>query len=180
MIYCTQCGSKLIWQIPECEDRPRHVCEGCGTIHYENPKMVAGTIPESDGKILLCRRAIEPKKGLWTLPAGYLENGESVADCAVRESFEEARVKLGNLEPYTLCNLPFINQVYFFYRAPLINDDFEAGPESLEVELFSMDTIPWQNLAFTVVYEVLRKYRQDQENNLFPFRVLDIHQPESR
>jgi ADP-ribose pyrophosphatase YjhB (NUDIX family) len=110
--------------------------------------MVVGSIPESNGKILLCRRAIEPRLGKWTLPAGYLENGETVSDCAKREAFEEAVARVEDLRPYALLNLPFINQVYFMFRSQLANHDYQAGSESLEVKLYRPDDIPWSELAF--------------------------------
>ena len=158
MNYCSNCGKPLKLRIPSGDDRPRFVCNGCETIHYSNPKMVVGSIPESNGKILLCRRAIEPRLGKWTLPAGYMENGETVADCAKRESLEEALAKVENLRPYALLNLPHINQVYFIFRAHLANDDYGAGSESLEVKLYRPDDIPWSELAFPVIHEVLKLY----------------------
>jgi ADP-ribose pyrophosphatase YjhB (NUDIX family) len=138
--------------------------------------MVVGSIPESNGKILLCRRAIEPRLGKWTLPAGYLENGETVSKCARRESFEEALARLENLRPYALLNLPFINQVYFMFRAHLANHDYGAGSESLEVTLYRPDDIPWTELAFPVIHEVLKLYCGDLMTGEFPFRMVDITQ----
>jgi ADP-ribose pyrophosphatase YjhB (NUDIX family) len=138
--------------------------------------MVAGSIPESNGKILLCRRAIEPRLGKWTLPAGYLENGETVADCAKRESFEEALARVENLRPYALLNLPFINQVYFMFRAHLANGDYGAGSESLEAKLYRPEDIPWSELAFPVIHEILKLYCGDLVTGEFPFRMVDIAQ----
>jgi ADP-ribose pyrophosphatase YjhB (NUDIX family) len=138
--------------------------------------MVVGCIPESNGKILLCRRAIEPRFGKWTLPAGYMENGETVSDCAKREALEEAMARLEDLRPYALLNLPFINQVYFIFRAELANDDYQAGSESLEVELYRTNDIPWSELAFPVIREVLKLYCQDLITGKFPFREVDIAQ----
>lgn len=178
--FCMQCGGPLIFKVPTGDDRKRLVCSACTAIYYQNPKMVVGAIPLVEGKILLCRRAIEPKRGLWTLPAGYLENGETVLDCARRESEEEAKAVLGALEAYALCNLTFIDQLYFFYRAQLLNDDFGPGSESLEVRLFSPEEIPWRQLAFTVVEEVLRQYCRDLEQNTFPFREFDIAAPSKK
>jgi ADP-ribose pyrophosphatase YjhB (NUDIX family) len=136
--------------------------------------MVVGCIAESNGKILLCRRAIEPRLGKWTLPAGYLENDETVSEGARREAFEEARARVENLSPYALLNLPFINQVYFIFRAHLANHDFSAGSESLEVKLYRPNDIPWSELAFAVTREVLRLYCEDLVSREFPFRVVDI------
>ena len=138
--------------------------------------MVVGCIPESDGKILLCRRAIEPRFGKWTLPAGYMENGETVSDCAKREAFEEVLARVEDLRPYALLNLPFINQVYFIFRAQLTNRDYQAGNESLEVELYRPDDIPWSELAFPVIHEVLKLYSGDLVTGEFPFRMVNIAQ----
>ena len=136
--------------------------------------MVVGTLPIMDDTILLCRRAIEPRRNMWTLPAGWLENGETLSVCATRETFEEAWAKVEDLQPYVLLNLPFINQLYFIYRARLINHDFHAGSESLEVKLFSPAEIPWEQLAFSAIYETLKCYCRDLQKAEFPFRVLDI------
>ncbi|MDJ0622647.1 MAG: NUDIX hydrolase [Desulfocapsaceae bacterium] len=174
MNYCNQCGGKVNWQIPDGEDRHRYVCEHCNIIHYQNPRMVAGAIPIMDGKILLCRRAIEPRRGMWTIPAGYLENGESVEQCARRETMEEALAHLDDMLPYSLLNITFIDQVYFIYRARLVNTDFRPGNESLEVQLFHPDEIPWDEIAFPVIRKALEFYYNDQLENRFPFREIDI------
>ena len=174
MKYCSNCGAKISWKIPEGEDRYRFFCEQCKVIHYTNPRVVAGTIPVQDGRILLCRRAIEPRHGKWTLPAGYLENGETVRDCATRETLEEACATLDNLIPYSLLNISYINQVYVMYRAQLINDDFRPGTESLDVQLFSPESLPWQDIAFPVISRVLQMYCRDLETGHFPFREVDL------
>ena len=127
-----------------------------------------------DGKILLCRRAIEPRRDTWTLPAGYLENGETVEQCARRETLEEACATLSNLVPYSLLNISFINQIYFIYRAHLVNEDFRPGTESLEVKLFTPGAIPWEKLSFPVISKVLELYCCDLENSHFPFREINI------
>ncbi len=180
MNFCTQCGAKVTLQVPAGDDRPRFVCDGCHIIHYENPKMVVGTIPVTDNAILLCRRAIEPRRGKWTLPAGWLENGESVSACALRETQEEACAEVDDLQPYVLANLPFINQVYFFLRARLLNTDFHAGTESLEVQLFTPEAIPWDELAFSAVHDTLRFFCDDLKKSEFPFRILDIKPQQHR
>ena len=174
MNFCAQCGSQVTLQVVAGDDRPRYVCEKCHTIHYENPKMVVGTIPVMGNMILLCRRAIEPYRGKWTLPAGWLENGETVAECALRETQEEAWAEIDDLHPYVLANLPFINLVYFFFRARLGSNAVHAGAESLEVKLFTADEIPWDDLAFSAVHETLRFFCDDVKKAAFPFRVLDI------
>lgn len=125
----------------------------------------------------MCRRAIEPCIGKWTLPAGYLENNETTAECALRESREEAEAALKNLHPYALLNLPFIDQVYFMYRADLGSEHFAPGVESQEVKLFKPEDIPWSEIAFTVISEVLLLYLQDRTMNHFPFRVVDVAPP---
>ena len=175
MNFCTQCGSKVTLQVPAMDDRQRFVCDDCHTIHYENPKMVVGTIPVLGNAILLCRRAIQPRRGKWTLPAGWLENGETVTACARRETQEEAWAEVDDLQPYVLANLPFINQVYFFLRARLLNTDFHAGTESLEVKLFTPD-----ELAFSAVHETLRLFSDDVKKAEFPFRILDIEPQQNR
>jgi ADP-ribose pyrophosphatase YjhB (NUDIX family) len=174
MNYCSNCGGKVTWRIPPLEDMPRYVCDNCGAIHYENPKMVVGAIPEVNGKILFCRRAIEPRRDKWTLPAGYLENGETISACARREAMEEAWAQLDALEPYALINIPFINQVYFMFRARLVNSDYRAGTESLEVRLFQVAEIPWVDLAFRVIHDVMLTYSKDVETGVFPFRIMDV------
>ncbi len=176
MNYCSNCGEQLVFRIPQGDDRPRSVCTACASVHYSNPKMVVGSIPETNGKILLCRRAIEPRLGKWTLPAGYLENGETVSDCAKREAFEEAVARVEDLRPYALLNLPFINQVYFMFRSQLANHDYQPGSESLEVKLYRPDDIPWSELAFPVIHEVLKLYCGDLVTGNFPFRMVDIDQ----
>ena len=177
MKYCSNCSAELSWTIPHGEDRHRFYCEQCQFIHYTNPKVVAGAIPIRDDKILLCRRAIEPRAGKWTIPAGYLENGETVEECARRESMEEACASLERMQPYSLLNIAFINQVYFIYLAHLANSDFRAGDESLEVKLFAPEDIPWDELAFQVIKKVLRLYCADLPLVDFPFREVDIAKP---
>lgn len=174
MNYCSDCGSRVTYRIPPGDDRPRFVCLSCGTIHYQNPKLVAGCIPEWHDKILLCRRAIEPRYGKWTIPAGYLENGETVSDGARRETLEEAGAEVDNLTPYALLSLPFVSQVYFLFRARLIQGRFRTGEESLEVKLYRPEDIPWDELAFSVIREALRLYCEDRPAGVFPFRVGDV------
>jgi ADP-ribose pyrophosphatase YjhB (NUDIX family) len=162
MNYCSHCGAAVKRAIPEGDNRERFVCDRCGTIHYQNPKMVVGCIPEWEDKILLCRRAIEPRYGLWTLPAGFMERGETTREGAARETLEEAsaRVEVGPL--FSLFNLPHIDQVYMLFRARLLDLDFGPGEESLEVRLFTQDEIPWEELAFLTVRETLKLYYRDR------------------
>src|SRR5262245_45123703 len=132
MRFCSQCGQGVSLRIPEGEDRERHVCGGCGAIHYQNPKMVVGCLIEHAGKILMCRRAIEPRLGLWTIPAGFLEIGESAVAGAVRETEEEADARVRVIAPYAHFDVPHIGQAYIVYRAELLEERFGPGPESLE------------------------------------------------
>ena len=174
MNYCSNCGNCVALMIPPGEDRPRFFCKSCGTIHYQNPKVVVGCIPEMDEKILLCRRAIEPCYGKWTLPAGYLENGETVMEGAKREAVEEACVNIEILSPYALFNIPGINQIYLLFRARLKDETFKPGTESIEVKLFTEEEIPWDQIAFKVVKATLKKYFNDRLKGLFPFQIDDI------
>ncbi|MEW8231762.1 MAG: NUDIX hydrolase [Candidatus Thiodiazotropha endolucinida] len=170
MKYCSHCGAEVEVKVPEGDNRPRHVCIICSTVHYQNPKIVVGCIPVWEQQILLCRRAIEPRYGLWTVPAGFMENGETSQQGAARETLEEAcaRVEVEGL--YTLFNLPHINQVYLLFRSRLLDLDFAAGEESLEVKLFDEQEIPWEKLAFPVIKESLRLYYADRETGKYPLR----------
>ncbi len=174
MNFCSQCGSPVTSRIPPGDDRMRHVCDSCGTIFYSNPKIVAGCIPQWDQQLLLCRRAIEPRSGLWTLPAGFMENGESTDQAAARETLEEAnaRVEMGNLFAYL--NIPAINQVYVIFLARLLDLDFSAGAESLEVRLFHEQEIPWEEIAFPSIERALRLYFQDRRGGGFGVHMADI------
>jgi ADP-ribose pyrophosphatase YjhB (NUDIX family) len=176
MKYCSHCGHSLRFTIPPGDDRARFVCDGCGLIHYQNPRVVVGCIPASEGRVLLCRRAIEPRHGLWTLPAGYLENGETVAACAAREACEEAGARIGELVPYLMFNICHIHQIYLMFRARLMDLNFEAGPESLEVKLFTEQEIPWDEIAFRVISATLMTYFGDRRSGSFPFAISDIAQ----
>jgi ADP-ribose pyrophosphatase YjhB (NUDIX family) len=179
MKFCSLCGGSLRHGIPAGDDRPRFICESCGTIHYQNPKVIAGCIPVWGDRVLLCKRAIEPRYGTWTLPAGFMELGETLEEAARREAFEEARVEV-ELEPlYTLFSLPHISQVYAFFRARMVAERFEAGEESLEVRLFREEEIPWDDLAFETVHRSLRLFFEDRRNGGFAFRLQDIG-PDSR
>jgi len=174
MNYCNQCGSKLAYRIPKGDDRLRFICDACQTIHYQNPKLVVGCIPVWEDRILLCRRSIEPRYGKWTIPAGYFEQGETVEAGAKRELNEEAGATVEFLEPYALYNLAFISQVYLIFRGPLKDKKFRSGYESLETLLFKEHEIPWDDLAFTVVREVLRQYYKDFLKGVFPFYMDEI------
>ena len=174
MIYCNQCGSKLAYRIPADDDRARFICDACQTIHYQNPNIVTGSIPVYGDKILLCKRAIEPRYGLWTLPAGFMENAETLEQAAMRESMEEARANVRLEQLYTVFSLPHVNQVYMMFRATLLDEHFGAGPESLEVQLFEEAQIPWQQLAFKTIYYTLKYFFEDRRKGEYIFRSHQI------
>jgi ADP-ribose pyrophosphatase YjhB (NUDIX family) len=177
MKFCSNCGNPIAYAVPPGDDRARFLCEACGAIHYQNPRVVAGCIPEYENRVLLCRRAIEPAYGKWTLPAGYLENGETVAACAARETREEAGAQIEGLTPYLLYNICHINQIYLIFRGRLKNLGWAAGKESLEVKLYSETDIPWDQIAFRVIAEALKTYFRDRPDGLFPFSIRDIAPP---
>ena len=171
MRFCSQCGHEVELRIPAGDDRERYVCVKCEAIHYQNPRVIVGCLPIAGERILLCKRAIEPRLGYWTLPAGFLENGETTLAGAQRETWEEAQAQIADATLYRIFDLPHISQVYMFYRGVLIDDRYGPGVESLEVELFDLDRIPWQQLAFPVVVETLREYVADREHGEFPVRA---------
>ncbi|MCW5624713.1 MAG: NUDIX hydrolase [Burkholderiales bacterium] len=171
MNFCSQCGARVARRIPDGDTVPRWVCEACATIHYENPKLVVGCICEWEDRILLCRRAIEPRYGLWTVPAGFMENGETTAEGAARETLEEANARVDGLTPYALYNIPHINQVYLLFRAQLLDLDFSPGAESLETRLASEADIPWDQLAFPTVRNTLRHYYDDRRVGQYRFHT---------
>jgi ADP-ribose pyrophosphatase YjhB (NUDIX family) len=185
MKFCSECAHPVSLLIPPADNRPRYVCERCGVIHYQNPKMVVGSIPvwEQDDtvKVLLCRRAIEPRHGYWTLPAGFMENNESTAEAAARETMEEAGARIELHQLFSLLNVPHAHQVHMFYRATLLDLDFAAGEESLEVRLFTEADIPWGDIAFRTVEHTLRFFFADHARSRdgipFGFHTHDILQP---
>lgn len=172
--YCTGCGAPTELKIPSDDDHVRSICTRCGRVHYDNPKMVVGCIPELNGQVLLCKRNIEPQKGKWTLPAGYLENGESVQDGAVRETREETMADVENIEPYRVFNIVSVHQVYFMFRADLISDNFGPTSESSEVRLFQEKDIPWDEVAFRSIRKTLEHYFKDRKTGRFLFKIFDI------
>jgi len=171
MKFCSNCGSAVALKIPAGDTLPRHVCDACGSIHYQNPRMIVGCIAEWESRILLCRRAIEPRQGLWTVPAGFMENGETTAQGAIRETLEEAnaRVEIGPL--YAMYNIPHINQVYILFRARLLDLDFSPGTESLETRLFEESQIPWDQIAFATVRNTLSHYYADRKAGEYRFHL---------
>jgi ADP-ribose pyrophosphatase YjhB (NUDIX family) len=180
MKFCPTCGSPVGLLVPAGDSRPRHVCTRCGKIHYQNPKLVVGAIAEWEGRILLCRRAIEPCHGKWTLPAGFMENGETTAEAAARETLEEAYAMIEVGDMFALIDFPQISQVHVFYRARLLRPDVHPGEESLDTALMTLDEIPWDEIAFHTVTLVLRHYRADLESGQWRFHHEGIapHFPE--
>jgi ADP-ribose pyrophosphatase YjhB (NUDIX family) len=174
MNFCSNCGAKVALRVPPGDSIPRYVCDSCATIHYRNPLLVVGTIPEWEGRILLCRRAIEPRLGFWTLPAGFMELGETTAQAALRETLEEARARVELGDAFTLLSVPHVNQVHLFYRARLLEEKFAAGEESLEVSLFSENEIPWDALAFRTVSLTLRHFFSDRKEARFRMHAGEI------
>ena len=171
MNFCSNCGARLTKRVPAGDSLPRFVCDSCGTIHYENPKIVVGCIPEWQDRILLCRRAIEPRAGLWTVPAGFMENGETTAQGAERETLEEARAQVDIVGLYAVYNIPHINQVYMLFRARLRDLTFSPGAETLDVRLFVEDDIPWSEIAFATVRHTLTHYFADRSSGEFRFHM---------
>jgi ADP-ribose pyrophosphatase YjhB (NUDIX family) len=171
MKFCSDCGAPVSKKIPAGDNRPRWVCDACGTIHYQNPKMVVGCIPEWEDRILLCRRAIEPRHGFWTVPAGFMENGETTAAGAARETLEEANARVDNLTLYAVYNIPHIDQVYMLFRATLLDLDFHPGDETLETRLVAESEVPWDDLAFITVRNTLRHYYADRQRGEYRFHM---------
>ena len=174
MKFCSACGAEGHYTIPEGDNRERFVCLSCEIIHYQNPRVVTGCLPIWQDQVLLCLRAIEPRKGYWTLPAGFLENRETIVHGAARETAEEANARVSDLQLYTVFSLPHISQIYMFYRAELDDLDFFSGEESLEVRLFDEADIPWDELAFPVVNETLELYFQERGSGQFGVHYRDL------
>ncbi len=182
MNFCSDCGNPVSLAVPPDDNRMRHICGHCGTVHYQNPKLVVGSIPlwtgEGQPQVLLCRRAIEPRRGYWTLPAGFMENEETTEEAAQRETLEEAGARIALQGLFTMLNVPHVHQVHLFYRAELLDLSFSAGTESLEVRLFSEAEIPWEEVAFPTVWQTLQLFFSDlnaqPEGRAFGFHCMDI------
>jgi ADP-ribose pyrophosphatase YjhB (NUDIX family) len=172
--HCRACGTPVEYRVPSDDNRERAVCGDCGTVHYENPLNVVGTLPVWEDRVLLCKRNIEPRYGMWTLPAGFMEIGETTEAGALRETDEEAgaRVELQGL--YTLLNVVHVSQVHFYYRARLLDTHFNPGFETIEARLFREDEIPWEQLAFRTVRETLHRYFEDRRRGHFGVHFADI------
>jgi len=162
MNFCSSCGARVTLGIPDGDHLQRHVCTACGAIHYENPKLVVGCVPEHDGRILLCRRAIEPRRGYWTIPAGFMENDETLQQAAARECWEEAlaRVEIGGL--CAIVHVLHARQVHVMFRAVLAEPSYGVGVESSEVQLCTEAEIPWAEIAFPSVAFALGKFLEDR------------------
>jgi ADP-ribose pyrophosphatase YjhB (NUDIX family) len=174
MNFCSACGKSVSKKIPLGDNVARFVCDSCEAIHYHNPKIVAGCIPEWGHQILLCRRAIEPKIGLWTFPAGFMEIGESTEQAAMRETKEEAQADVEITALHAVLSLPYIGQVYMVFRGRMLTPGYEAGAESLEVRLFSLAEIPWDHMAFPVVREALKRYVDDSKTGRFQLHLASL------
>jgi ADP-ribose pyrophosphatase YjhB (NUDIX family) len=164
--FCSHCGAPTVRETPPGDHLLRQVCPACKAIHYENPRIVVGCVAEHEGRILVCRRAIEPRRGYWTIPAGFMENGETLADGAARECQEEAlaAVEIGSL--LAVIDIPGAHQVHVFFRARMRDGSFGAGPESLESRLVEEPGIPWQEFAFPSTRFALQQYLLDRRSGL--------------
>lgn len=160
--FCSYCGAATEVRIPAGDQLPRRLCPACGAVHYENPRIVVGCVPEHQGRILICRRAIEPRRGYWTIPAGFMENGETLEAGAARECHEEALARVEILSLLALISIPEAHQVHVFFRARLRAADFGAGPESLETRLVDARDIPWDDIAFPSTQYALQRYLEDR------------------
>ena len=173
--HCKACGSAVTYRIPDDGDtRERAVCNACHTIHYENPLNVVGTVPVWGDKVLLCKRNIEPRFGKWTLPAGFMEMGETTADGAARETVEEAGAEFVLQTLFSLVNVARVGQVHLFYRAELLSDVFNPGTETQEALLFDEADIPWDEIAFRTVKDTLERFFADRRAGAFGFHAFDI------
>ncbi len=176
MKYCSSCGSDQIeFNIPKEDNLPRYCCHHCGMIHYQNPNIVAGCLLTFKGQILLCRRAIEPRYGCWTIPAGFMENHETLEQAAKRETWEEAKAVVNELMLYAIVSIPAISQVYVLFKAELAQAIYAAGSESLEVQLFEPKAIPWDELAFPVIIRCLDYYLKDRATGKFQTHIDTIY-----
>ena len=173
--YCNQCGGLTTLKIPHGDNLPRVVCENCGFIQYENPRVIVGCIPEWKDQILLCKRAIEPRLGFWTLPAGFLENNETTQEGALRETKEEANASATIIDVFSLIDIPHINQVYLLYRAKLEDANFSATFESSDVALFDESSIPWDDIAFAAIKKSLKRYFSDKRSGTFSLHAEPIN-----
>ena len=172
--HCRVCGAPTAYRVPPDDNRERAICSACGEIHYENPLNVVGTVPVWGEQVLLCRRNIEPRFGFWTLPAGFMELGESTAEGAIRETVEEAGANIELQDLFTMLNVVRVGQVHFYYRARLLDLTLAPGPETIEARLFREDEIPWDELAFRTVRQTLEHYFADRRAGTFALHAGDV------
>lgn len=172
--HCRVCGAPAEYRVPPDDNRERATCTVCGEIHYENPLNVVGTVPTWGDQVLLCRRNIEPRYGFWTLPAGFLELGESTAEGAIRETVEEAGANIELQGLFTLLNVVRVGQIHFYYRARMLDTTLAPGPETIEAQLFREDEVPWDELAFRTVRLTLEHYFADRRSGEFPLHASDV------
>ncbi len=174
--HCRKCGTSVVYRIPDDGDtKERAICTACTTVHYENPLNVVGTVPAWGNKVLLCKRNIEPRWGKWTLPAGFMELNETVAEGAARETVEESGAEFELEGLFSLVNVARVGQVHLFYRARLLSDRFNPGFETIEARLFAEDEIPWEEIAFRTVKETLEHYFADRRAGSFSIHAIDIN-----
>lgn len=175
MKFCSACGNPVEFRVPPGDTLPRHVCGSCGTIHYHNPRIIVGCVPEAaDGRILMCRRAIEPRLGLWTFPAGFLELGETGAQGAARETLEESQAKVEGLELFAAIGVPYVSQVYLLYRGRMVDEQHGPTSESSETRLMREEEIPWEEIAFPTIYHGLKYFFEDRAKGERGFHALDL------
>ena len=173
--HCKNCGTAVVYRLPDDGDtKQRAVCPSCVTVHYENPLNVVGTVPHWGDRVLLCKRNIEPRHGKWTLPAGFMELHETLAQGAARETVEEAGAQFEMEGLFSIVNVSPVGQVHFFYKARLTSDQFDPGHETIEARLFEESEIPWDEIAFKTVKETLRRYFSDRQAGSFSIHSFDI------
>jgi len=172
--HCRDCGAPAAYRVPDDDSRERAVCTACGTVHYQNPLAVVGTLPVWGDRVLLCRRAIEPRRGKWTLPAGFMELGETTAQGAARETDEEAGAQIALGPLFAVLNVPRVGQVHLFYRADLLSEHLHPGHETLEADFFTEESLPWDELAFRTVRETLLRWFADRRVGQFGVHCVDI------
>lgn len=174
MNYCCDCGANVSFVVPENDNRPRYICDSCHAIHYQNPKPVCGCLPVWEDRVLLCKRAIEPRYGYWTLPAGFMENSETIQQAAIRETWEEATAEVEIQQLYCVFSLPHVSQIYMMFLTKLKHCSFKPGAESLETALFRQDEIPWDELAFTTIQYTLEFYFAERVKQNYTTHIGDI------
>ena len=178
MKFCSHCASPVTLTVPPGDNRPRHVCGACSAVHYVNPRIVTGTVCTWGDRILLCKRAIEPRYGFWTLPAGFMEIGETTSEGAVRETLEESGARIELLELFSMIDVIHAEQVHVFYRGLMTGPELDPGTESLEARLFAEDEIPWDELAFKTVNQTLRWFLSDRQEGRYRLHTDSIlHRP---